>query len=147
MRLELHNLKSHKTKERKRIGRGNASGQGTYAGRGQKGQRSRSGGKKGLKRKGLKLFLQQIPKKRGFKSFYPNMATVNVEDLEKEFAANELVTPGKLFKAGLIRTDAYGVKILGEGKLIKKLTVKADSFSKNAENAIKKAGGKIELIK
>ncbi|MCK4554160.1 hypothetical protein KAU19_04310, partial [Candidatus Parcubacteria bacterium] len=68
--LRLHNIKPNKkaVKKRKRVGRGNASGHGTYSGRGIKGQRSRSGGKSGLKRLGMKMILRNIPKKRGFKS-------------------------------------------------------------------------------
>ena len=147
MELNLSNLKSYKRKKRKRIGRGDASGYGTYAGRGQKGQKSRSGGKRGLKRKGLKLFLKQIPKKRGFKSFYPKIQIVNIGDLNKKFTSNELITPRKLVKVGLIRSMQSNIKILGHGKLTKKFNIKAHKFSKSAENAIKKVGGKIELIK
>ncbi|PIY78798.1 MAG: 50S ribosomal protein L15, partial [Parcubacteria group bacterium CG_4_10_14_0_8_um_filter_35_7] len=85
MSLSLHNLKSRKRKKRKRVGRGNASGHGTYSGRGLKGQKSRSGGKKGLKLKGFKVIIQNIPKTRGFKSIHPKMEIVNTGDLEKKF--------------------------------------------------------------
>lgn len=147
MEIKLHNLKSFNRKNRKRVGRGNASGHGTYSGRGLKGQRARAGGKSGLKRMGLKSFLQQIPKVRGFKSYHPRMQIVQLRDLDKRFKENELITLKQLFKAGLIKSIVLGVKILGPGKLSKKLIVKAHKFSKSAENAIKKAGGKIELIK
>jgi len=147
MELKLHNLKAQKTKNRKRVGRGIATGQGTYAGRGLKGQKSRSGGKRGLKRKGLKMFLHQIPKKRGFKSFYDKMSVVNIDELAKKFDDKELITPKKIFEAGLIRSYQNGVKVLGSGKITKKLFVQAESFSKSAENAIKKAGGEIKIIK
>lgn len=147
MEIKLHNLKSFNRKNRKRVGRGNASGHGTYSGRGLKGQRARAGGKSGLKRMGLKSFLQQIPKVRGFKSYHPRMQIVQLRDLDKRFKENELITLKQLFKAGLIKSIVLGVKILGPGKLSKKLIVKANKFSKSAENAIKKAGGKIELIR
>jgi len=147
MEIKLYNLKSFDWRKRKRIGRGDSSGHGTYSGRGQKGQKARSGGKGGLKRKGLKQFLQQIPKKRGFKTLYPKLQIVQLKDLDKRFKDNEFITPNKLVKVGLTKSISLGVKILGTGKLSKRLIVKADKFSKPAENAIKKAGGKIELIK
>lgn len=146
MELSLANLKSYQRKDRKRVGRGDASGHGTYSGRGQKGQKSRSGGRKGLKRMGLKQFLRQIPKKRGFKSFYPKRQVVNIGDLEKKFKENEIITPEKLMEKGLLKSAYPGVKILAQGKLTKKLIVRAHGFSKSAESAIKKAGGRIEYI-
>jgi len=147
MVLSLSNLKSFKQKSRRRKGRGDGSGRGTYSGRGLKGQRSRSGGRKNLKRKGLKQFLQQIPKSRGFKSMYPSFEVVNIRDLNNKFEKGEIITLNKMLKVGLINTKVKGVKILGQGKLNKKFIVQAHSFSKSAENAIKKAGGKTELIK
>ncbi len=145
--LTLHTLKPAKgsKKKRKRVGRGNASGHGTYSTRGQKGQRSRSGGRNKLKIKGLKSLLQSIPKQRGFHSLYPKLAVVNLKDLEKSFNEGELITPKKLETKGLIRTAKNGVKILSDGVLTKKFRVQADSFSKGAEEKIKKAGG--EAIK
>ena len=85
--LSLHTIKPNKgeTKKRKRVGRGNASGHGTYSGRGQKGQRSRSGGKSGLKRKGMKQILLQTPKLRGFKSDKPKNQVINLVDINKNF--------------------------------------------------------------
>jgi len=147
MEIKLHNLKSFNGKKRKRVGRGDASGHGTYSGRGQKGQRSRSGGKKGLKRMGLKQFLQQIPKARGFRKLYPKWQIVKLNHLDKKFKDNELITPKQLVRLGLINSIFPGVKIIGPCKLSKKLIIKAHKFSKSAENAIKKAGGKIELIR
>lgn len=131
---------------RKRVGRGNASGHGTYSGRGQKGQRSRSGGKKGLKVRGLKSILKRIPKLKGFKSLFSKMAIVNLGALEKKFKEGKVIDPIALIKIGLIRTDRYGVKILGRGKITKKFIVKASAFSRKAEEAIKKAGGKTMKI-
>lgn len=147
--LTLHNLKPAKgsKKKRKRVGRGNASGHGTYSTRGQKGQRSRSGGRNKLKIKGLKSLLQGIPKKRGFKSFYAKSAVVNVGDLEKYFTTGELINGRLLAEKGLIKTAKDGVKILAEGELTKKFKVRANSFSKGAEEKIKKAGGEVIVIR
>ncbi|MGC9049203.1 MAG: 50S ribosomal protein L15 [Patescibacteria group bacterium] len=146
--MNLSNLKPFpKSKKRpKRVGRGDSSGHGTYSGRGQKGQRARSGGRKGLKLKGIKSMIKRIPKLGGFRSIYPRMAIVNLENIEKKFSDNDLVTPEKLLEKGLIKSIKNGVKILGQGKLTKKLTVKANAFSKSAEEAIKKAGGKVIKI-
>lgn len=141
--LSLHNLKINKKakKRAKRVGRGNASGHGTYSTRGLKGQRSRSGGKKGLKKLALKKQLASKPKLGGFNSLRPKMITVNVAELEKNFNAGELVNPAKLLEKGLIRRIKPGVKILGDGKLTKKLNVFAHDFSESAKQAIIKAGG------
>ncbi|MFC1687958.1 50S ribosomal protein L15 [Patescibacteria group bacterium] len=147
MALTLHQLHSFSKKKRKRIGRGNASGHGTYATRGLKGQRSRSGGRRGLKRRGLKQFLLQLPKKRGFTSHYPNVQSVNIKDLESTFRSGDRVTPEKLLQAGLITSMKNGVKILGHGTLKKKLFVVADAYSQSAESAIKKTGGRTQYRK
>jgi large subunit ribosomal protein L15 len=146
--ITLSNLKNFpKSKKRpKRVGRGNSSGHGTYSGRGQKGQRARSGGKKGLKLKGIKPIIKRLPKLGGFKSIQPKMAIVNLENLEKNFSDGDLITPEKLLEKNLIKSLKTGVKILGRGKLSKKLIVQAHAFSKSAENAIKKTGGEARLI-
>lgn len=148
MALGLHNLRPAKgaRKKRKRVGRGNASGHGTYSGRGMKGQRARSGGKGGLKLKGFKQRIQQTPKLRGFKSYKPKMETVNLRDLELKFKDGDVVNPQKLVEVNLIKDTRSGVKILGDGKLTKKLVVRANAFSKSAERGIVEAGGRIELI-
>jgi len=137
----LSNLKPFpkSRKNRKCRGRGNASGHGTYSGRGQKGQRARSGGKKSLKLKGLKSFLQQIPKSSGFKGHQIKLAIVNLKDLEKHFQDGETVTPEKLLEKGLIskmKGKIPKVKILGQGKLTKKLMVKNCQMSKKVKNLI-----------
>ena len=80
--LTLKNLKPKKAKKAKRVGRGNASGTGTYAGRGLKGQRSRSGGKGGLKLMGLKQTFSKLPKNKGFTSPHAKLNVINIEDLE-----------------------------------------------------------------
>lgn len=148
MTLTLSQLKSTAKKNRKRIGRGNSGKGGTYAGRGLKGQRARSGGKRkaGFRGKKSPAFLNQIPKVRGFKSYQPKMNPVNIDRLEKVFSEGEIITPQKLLSAGLIPTIYPGVKILGKEGLKKKFTVSAHRFSKSAENAIKKAGGTVKLM-
>ena len=146
--LGLHNLKvspGSKTRKR-RVGRGNASGKGNYSGRGMKGQRARSGGKAGLKLKGIKGYLQKIPKSKGFHSLQPRREEVNLRDLEKVFAAGEVITPKSLLASGLVKTIKKGIKVLGQGELKKKLEIEANAFSKTAEKAIIKAGGKITII-
>jgi len=145
MTLTLSNLKPAKgaIKKRKDIGRGGKRG--TYSGRGLKGQKARSGGTAGLKALGMRQVIRRIPKLRGFKSHKPKMAIVNLADLEKTFENGAKVNPQELFKAGLIRGSAFGVKILGEGKLSKKLNVSAKAFSASAKEAIEKAGGQIEI--
>lgn len=145
MTLNLSNLKSHKGRKRKRVGRGDGSGRGTYAGRGLKGQRSRSGGKRNLKRRGLKQSLQQIPKSRGFKSFRPVYNTVNIIQLSDVFESGAVVSPARMLAAGLVKSKKR-IKVLGHGVLKKKMTIQAHRFSKFAEHAIKKAGGNIQVI-
>jgi large subunit ribosomal protein L15 len=143
--LQAHTLKSStgSRKKKKRLGRGNASGRGTYAARGLKGQRSRSGGKGGLKRLGYKMILQRIPKKRGFNRVKEKIAVVSLAKLELVFDVGAKVTKERLVKAGLAEKK-YGVKILGTGKLIKKLIISGIPVSKSAKEAIEKAGGSIE---
>jgi len=130
-------------KPRKRKGRGNASGKGGYCGRGQKGQRSRSGGKGGLKIRGLRRTIRSLPKLGGFKTIRDRMAIINLKDLNR-FKNDEIIDIQKLFEAGLIKNDRQRVKILAEGKLTKKLHIKAISFSKKAEETIVRLGGSIK---
>lgn len=145
----MHNLELAvgAKRNKRRVGRGNASGKGNYSGRGMKGQRARSGGKNKLALKGIKTYLLRIPKKRGFTSFKIKPAVVNIKVLNSIFKDNDSVTPQVLWRLGLIKDVKYGVKILGEGELTKKLMVKANQFSRTAKNAILKAGGKIEIIR
>ncbi len=147
MTLALHNLQSPQRKRKKRVGRGNASGTGTYAGRGLKGQRARSGGKGGLKRRGLIQSLKGKPKLGGFTSPNKKMAEVNIGQLEKAFENDQTVNSRSLISKNLIKSATHGVKVLGQGTLTKKLTVVADSFSETAKQAIEKAGGKAEATK
>jgi large subunit ribosomal protein L15 len=146
--LTLGNLKpaAGAKKKSKRVGRGNAS-TGTYSGRGAKGQRARSGGRKGLKMLGLKMIVRRIPKKRGFTSLYDKPAVVNVADLETAFQNKQTVTAENLKKKGLVKDIRWGVKILGKGQLTKSLKVRAIGFSATAKQAIEAAGGTAEIIK
>ena len=145
--LTLHNLQKSKGKiKRKRVGRGNSSGMGTYSTRGLKGQRSRSGGKSGLISRSIKSYLLRIPKSKGFKSFKSNYEIINIKDLQKHFNDGDVINARSLIKLGLIKTIKNGVKILSVGNLKKKLIVEANSFSLQAKNKIEKAGGKIKLI-
>lgn len=143
--LGLHNLESNpKAKKTKiRRGRGNASGHGNYSGRGMKGQKSRSGGKSGLKLRGLKSYLLRIPKKKGFKSQRPNFVPINLSILDKYFIEDELVSLKSLTTKGLIEKGEKRIKILGSGTLTKKLRVKINDLSESAKKAIMDAGGEI----
>ena len=148
MSITLSTLKSNKIKKKKRRGRGDSSGRGTYSGRGIKGQSSRSGGKGkgGHAGKKFPAFIGQIPKQRGFKTFKQSPVTVNLGDISQAFNEGELVTPKALVAKGLIKQTSGGVKVLGKGKLTKKLEIKANAFSKSAKDAITKMGGKAEQV-
>lgn len=147
MSYGLHNLMmSPEKKKRKRVGRGDSSGHGTYAGRGLKGQRSRSGGRKGITRRGLKQTLKGIPKRRGFKSFYPKMAVVNLTELNRYFKEGEKATLEILMDKKIVKYSPVGLKVLGDGKISKKIQVVAHRFSKKAKEAIVKAGGEAKEI-
>ena len=139
MSLSLHTLKPAKgsTKKRKRVGRGNASGHGTYSTRGQKGQRSRSG-VSNLKRLGMKMTLMRTPKKKGFKSLKPKDQVVNIVDINANYKDGEMVSPKTLFKKGLIDDVKIGVKILGKGDL-KVQKLKFDNV--NMSESVKKKTG------
>ncbi|MCK5459601.1 50S ribosomal protein L15 [Candidatus Parcubacteria bacterium] len=137
MELSLHNLKGA-NKKKKRIGRGNASGHGTYSTRGIKGQRSRSGGKGGLKRLGLRQVLFATPKKKGFKSAKPKNQVVNLSNLNKSFKDGGEINPKTLLKAKLINDIKSPIKILGNGELkLKKLKFSNVKMSESAINKIR----------
>lgn len=141
--LALHTLNAHRGSRhrRRRVGRGNSS-RGTYSGRGIKGQRSRTGGRRGLIRRSLKSLLERVPKQRGFRSLHEKFAVVNLRDLQRAFAEGGVVTPERLRQQGLISRTTGGVKVLGSGKIEKALTVRAHKFSASAKAAIEQAGGK-----
>lgn len=140
--LELHSLPHSGNTQRRRVGRGNAR-RGTYSGRGIKGQRARSGGRRGLKLRGLKQTFMHVPKQHGFRSLAPRTQAVNLSDLEQSFEAGATVNAESLFMARCIMTTARPVKILGTGTLTKKLTVQANGVSATARAAIEKAGGSV----
>lgn len=146
--MKLHELRAvpGATKVAKRKGRGHATGNGTTAGRGMNGQKSRSGGgvRPGFEGGQMPLY-RRIPK-RGFKNIWAKeYAICNVEDLNK-FEAGTVVTAEMLQEAGLINKLYDGVKVLGNGSLDKALTVQATKFTKSAIEKIEAAGGKAEVI-
>ncbi len=142
--LGLHNLQKNPTAKKRRIrrGRGNSSGHGNYSGKGMKGQKSRSGAS-GLKLRGIKSYLQRIPKQKGFKSARPNNLPINLAVLDKYFEAGEIVSLKSLVKKNLIPAGNKNIKILATGNITKKLVIKIDSLSVKAKEAIIKAGGEI----
>ena len=144
--MKLNELETKK-KNRKRVGRGPGSGSGKTSGKGHKGQNARSGGGVRPGFEGGQLPLYRRLSKRGFNNyeFSINYATVNVGDLER-FDEGTVVTKELLIETGLVRKELDGVKILGNGNLTKKLTVKANKFSATAEEKIVSVGGKIEVI-
>ncbi len=129
---------------RKRIGRGDSSGNGKTAGRGQKGQKARGKVRLGFEGGQMPLY-RRIPK-RGFTNINrKEYAIVNLDALNV-FDEGAEITPEALLKAGIIKKQLSGVKILGNGEVSKKFTVKAQKFSASAVKAIEVAGGKTEVI-
>lgn len=129
---------------RKRIGRGDSSGNGKTAGRGQKGQKARGKVRLGFEGGQMPLY-RRIPK-RGFTNINcKEYAIVNLDALNV-FDEGAEITPEALLKAGIIKKQLSGVKILGNGEVSKKFTVKAQKFSASAVKAIEAAGGKTEVI-
>ena len=133
-------------RETKRLGRGIGSGQGKTAGKGHKGQKARSGGSIRPGFEGGQMPLQRRVPKRGFVNrFAKEIQAVNIGALEK-FENGASVDTKTLADAGLVKKTGDGVKILGNGKLTKQLTVKANAFSASAKEKIEAAGGKAEVI-
>lgn len=147
--MKLHELQYSEgaRKNRKRIGRGQGSGTGKTAGKGNKGQNARSGGGVRLGFEGGQTPLARRLPKRGFTNFTrKEYATLNVELLER-FENGTVVTPELLIENRIVRRELNGgIKVLGNGELTKKLTVKAHKFSKSAQELIEKAGGSVEVI-
>jgi len=146
--MKLHEMKYNEgaRKSRKRLGRGHASGTGKTAGKGHKGQNARSGGGVRLGFEGGQTPLARRLPKRGFTNFTrKEYAIVNVASLNN-FDDGVEVTPELLIEKGLVKKELSGIKVLGQGELEKKLTVKANKFSKSAIAVIEKAGGKAEVI-
>ena len=146
MKLEELKYTEGARRDRKRIGRGHGSGNGKTAGKGNKGQNARSGGGVAIGFEGGQTPLWRRLPKRGFTNFTrKEFAIVNVEALNC-FEEGTTVTPEMLIATRLARKELDGIKILGAGELTKALTVQANKFSKSAQEAIEKAGGKIEVI-
>ena len=145
--MKLHELENKNKKSRKRVGRGPGSGLGKTAGRGENGQNSRSGGGVGLGFEGGQLPLFRRIPKRGFNNanFTKRYAIVNVGDLN-DFKDGSVIDFNTLKEKGLVTKELTGLKVLGNGELSKKLTVKASKISKSAKEKILAAGGKIEVI-
>jgi large subunit ribosomal protein L15 len=133
--------------KRKRVGRGDGSGHGTYSGRGLKGQKARTGVDLNPYFEGGQLpLVKRLPHKRGFTNIFKVEYTpVNIESL-KVFKSKTTVSPVDLRRAGLIKSLTKPVKVLGEGEIDRALTVRAAKFSKAAKEKIEAAGGKAETI-
>ena len=147
--MKLHELSKNPgaTHERKRVGRGMGSGLGKTSGKGEKGQKARSGVSIPATFEGGQLPLYRRLPKRGFSNapFKIRYATINVDDLNR-FADGTVVTPELLKDCGLLKNQLSGVKVLGNGILEKKLTIKANKFSREAVNKIEKSGSTLEVI-
>ena len=146
--MRIHDLApaAGSTKQRKRIGRGHASGHGKTAGYGHKGQKARSG-VKGAGFEGGQMPLARRLPKRGFNNiFRTEYAIVNLCTLEDAFDAGAVVDADALVAKGILKKTLAGVKILGDGALTKSLTVKAAKFSATAKAAIEAAGGSVEEV-
>lgn len=127
--LTLTSLTPKQRKHSRRVGRGNGSGRGTFSGRGMKGQRARSGGKGGLKLRGLRNLMKAMPKNKGFTSGYDKLKTLNLSQLVKRLEDKTVI-------------NLHGYKILGVGEVTKAYSVTADAFSTSARTKLEAAGGK-----
>ena len=146
--MNLHELSPvpGSTQVGKRKGRGHATGNGKTAGRGHKGQKARSGGGVRIGFEGGQMPLARRIPKRGFHNIFAKpLESVNVSALEK-FEDGAVVDAKALLDAGILSKCTYGVKILGNGEITKKLTVKASAFSESAKAKIEAAGGKAEVV-
>lgn len=146
--MKLHELKPAEgsTSARRRVGRGLGSGMGKTATRGTKGQHARTGGGTHPGFEGGQLPLYRRLPKRGFKNVLAKeYAVVNVETLNR-FDDNAVVDPAALVEAGILKNVLDGVRILGNGELTKALTVRAQGFTKGAQQKIEAAGGKVEVV-
>lgn len=146
MKLNIHTIKPSKGAKhaKKRVGRGNASGHGTYSTRGGKGQTARSGGSHRLALKAFKRLMQSTPKLRGFKSLKTKPAEVLLSSLEKHFDNGSVVNLATLKEKKLIHAEARRAKIIVKGELKKKLTIEGVACSKTAKALIEKAGGEVK---
>ena len=147
--MKLHELSpvEGSKKSARRIGRGHGSGWGKTAGKGHKGQKARSGGSIRPGFEGGQMPLQRRVPKRGFNNiFAKNVVAINLSTLNRKFNDGDTVDVDALKAAGVVKNGFDAVKVLGNGKLDKKLTVKVSAFSESAKAAIEAAGGKAEVI-
>ena len=147
--MKLHELSpvAGSTHVGKRKGRGAGSGNGKTGGRGHKGQNARSGGGVRPGFEGGQMPLSRQLPKRGFNNIFKTVyATVNVYELNEKFEDGAVVDVEALIAAGLVKKELDGVKVLGNGEITKKLTVKVNAFSESAKAKIEAAGGKAEVI-
>ena len=147
--MKLHELEKNigATHRKKRVGNGRGSGLGKTCGSGQKGQKARSGGSINPVFEGGQLPLYRRLPKRGFTNhmFKTEYAVINVSDLNR-FNNGDVITPALLKEKGIIKKQLSGIKVLGNGKLEKKLTIQANKFTKSALEKIKESGSKAEVI-
>ncbi len=146
--MKLHEMKYNEgaRQDRKRLGRGQGSGQGKTAGKGHKGQNARSGGGVAIGFEGGQTPLYKRIPKRGFTNMNrKEYAVINLDTLNK-FEDGAVVTPELLKECGIVKKQLDGVKVLGNGTLEKKLEVRCHKISESAKAAIEKAGGKVEVI-
>jgi len=147
--ISLNNLKPPygAIRKKKRLGRGDGSGHGNTCGRGQKGQKARSGGQVKPYFEGGQMPLYRRLPKRGFKNiFKEEFAIINIRDLVKKFRENEEVTPEKLLEVGLIKKKNKRIKLLGDGDISFPLLIKVHKISQQARAKIEAAGGRVEVI-
>ncbi len=144
--LSMHTLRPARgaKSQPKRVGRGNASGKGTTAGRGGKGQTARTGGRNKLKLLGMRHMMLQTPKLRGFQSHHPKAAAITLGMLNKAFVDGQTVSPATLAKRKLVASASAKAKIVADGKLKKKLTVVGCAVSEAAKEKIIAAGGSVK---
>ncbi|CAN5166956.1 50S ribosomal protein L15 [soil metagenome] len=151
MALALNNLSPTpgSTHKKKRVGRGPGSGLGKTAGRGHKGQKSRSGYSKKIGFEGGQMPLQRRLPKRGFTNiFKKKWLEISLEKLDENFNANDEITPEILHERGLIKKAKHDLVILGSGEISKALKISAHRFTKSAKEKIENAGGSIiEIVK
>ena len=146
--MKLHDLSAvpGSSKESKRIGRGHGSGQGKTAGKGHKGQKARAGRGMRVGFEGGQMPLQRRIPKRGFNNiFAKTIVAINVGTLDS-FENGAVVDTQALIDAGIVKTCCDGIKILGNGELTKKLTIKVTAYSEAAKSKIESAGGEAEVI-
>jgi len=148
--LSLNNLTPRKealSKNKIRLGRGDASGHGSYSGKGRKGQKSRTGSGKGLKLFALRQSILRTPKLRGFTALTAKAAVFNVSDLASNFKEGATINLAALKELNLVRNDIKAFKILGNGEISIKVIIDGGLVSKTAKEKIEKAGGEIKELK